>query len=78
MVEEGHLIWQTSRNSAKGPSDDKSIAGRARVVCEGLDGKLKRACPSAQLQIVQFPGRGAGGHWGVGNSEGGGWRRQGP
>lgn len=78
MVEEGHLIWQTSRNSAKGLSNDKSIAGRARVVCEGLDGKLKRECPSAQLQIVKFPGGGAGGRWGVGNSEGGGWRRQGP
>ena len=75
MVDEGHLIWQTSRNSAKGLSNDKSIAGRARVVCEGLDGKLKRACPSAQLQIVQFPG---GGCWGVGNREGGGWRRPGP
>ena len=74
MVDEGHLIWQTSRNSAKGLSNDKSIAGRARVVCEGLDGKLKRACPSAQLQIVQFPGGGGAGGWAIGGEGAGGGR----
>lgn len=76
MVEEGHLIRQTSRNSAKGLSDDKSIAGRARVVCEGLNGKLKRACPSAQLQIVQFPGLGRGGPggWAIAREGAGGGR----